>query len=273
MSKRPSFRSPRIRDGFTLVELIVVLVILAILAALLIPALSGYIDKSRERAIIAATRQCVTAGQTLMSENYALHGGRLPAYAEILQLSENAGQVVSYGGEASVLEHLCYTENDLYCIYCRQGGCDECGFKSKYTVQTDPALFVFREFVINAASLTADDGSGPLITDWLGPANTPGRIDSNDPNYNDKFAEYLAQQHNGYTPPGGSFSIIKKDNGNNYFIYYTSENINKYKTGAQVAVTVYDSQTKSYTTDFTIIVELANTSGNKYKALEKISEP
>ena len=36
------------RKGFTLVELIVVLVILAILAALLIPALTGYIDKANK---------------------------------------------------------------------------------------------------------------------------------------------------------------------------------------------------------------------------------
>lgn len=37
------------RKGFTLVELIVVLVILAILAALLVPALTGYIDKAKEK--------------------------------------------------------------------------------------------------------------------------------------------------------------------------------------------------------------------------------
>lgn len=37
------------KKGFTLVELIVVLVILAILAALLIPALTGYIDKAKDR--------------------------------------------------------------------------------------------------------------------------------------------------------------------------------------------------------------------------------
>lgn len=36
------------KGGFTLVELIVVLVILAILAALLVPALTGYIDKAKE---------------------------------------------------------------------------------------------------------------------------------------------------------------------------------------------------------------------------------
>ena len=39
------------KRGFTLVELIVVLVILAVLAALLIPALTGYIDKARKRDV------------------------------------------------------------------------------------------------------------------------------------------------------------------------------------------------------------------------------
>ena len=46
----------KVRKGFTLVELIVVLVILAILAALLIPALTGYIDKARKSQVIAETR-------------------------------------------------------------------------------------------------------------------------------------------------------------------------------------------------------------------------
>lgn len=58
------------KGGFTLVELIVVLVILAILAALLIPALTGYIDKARDKQIIAETRQAVMAAQTLYDEAY-----------------------------------------------------------------------------------------------------------------------------------------------------------------------------------------------------------
>ncbi len=58
------------RKGFTLVELIVVLVILAILAALLVPALTGYIDKANKEKIIAETRQAVMAAQTIVSEDY-----------------------------------------------------------------------------------------------------------------------------------------------------------------------------------------------------------
>lgn len=58
------------KGGFTLVELIVVLVILAILAALLIPALTGYIDKAKQKKIVAETRQCVMAAQTLFDEDY-----------------------------------------------------------------------------------------------------------------------------------------------------------------------------------------------------------
>ena len=58
------------KGGFTLVELIVVLVILAILAALLIPALTGYIDKAKNKKIVAETRQIVTAAQTLFDEDY-----------------------------------------------------------------------------------------------------------------------------------------------------------------------------------------------------------
>lgn len=59
------------RGGFTLVELIVVLIILAILAAFLIPSLMGYIDKARQKQIIMQTRQAVMAAQTLFDEAYA----------------------------------------------------------------------------------------------------------------------------------------------------------------------------------------------------------
>ena len=64
-------RKMKNQKGFTLVELIVVLVILAILAAMLVPALTGYIDKANRQKIVAATRQVVMAAQTEVSEKYA----------------------------------------------------------------------------------------------------------------------------------------------------------------------------------------------------------
>lgn len=68
-------RALKEKKGFTLVELIVVLVILAILAALLIPALTGYIDKANEKKIVATTRQVVMAAQAEVSEAYGKASG------------------------------------------------------------------------------------------------------------------------------------------------------------------------------------------------------
>lgn len=63
-------RKMKNKKGFTLVELIVVLVILAILAALLIPALTGYIDKANKEKVISETRMVAMAVQTEASEAY-----------------------------------------------------------------------------------------------------------------------------------------------------------------------------------------------------------
>lgn len=63
------FKKLKDKKGFTLVELIVVLVILAILAALLVPALTGYIDKARKESVVAETRSAVMAAQTIVADD------------------------------------------------------------------------------------------------------------------------------------------------------------------------------------------------------------
>ena len=71
-------RKMKNEKGFTLVELIVVLVILAILAALLIPALTGYIDKANKEKVVSECRMVVMAAQTEASELYGkMDGGKL----------------------------------------------------------------------------------------------------------------------------------------------------------------------------------------------------
>jgi prepilin-type N-terminal cleavage/methylation domain-containing protein len=57
--------------GFTLVELIVVLVILAILAAILVPALLGYIDEAKNKQLEIHGKSVYTAAQAVASKMYA----------------------------------------------------------------------------------------------------------------------------------------------------------------------------------------------------------
>lgn len=74
ISKRNRRNERSERDGFTLVEVIVVLVILAVLAAIMIPALTGWIEKANQKKDIVAAKAMMTATQAELSELYAAEG-------------------------------------------------------------------------------------------------------------------------------------------------------------------------------------------------------
>jgi len=60
------------KRGFTLVELIVVLVILAVLAAMLVPALTGYIQRARQEKNYQMAATVQTAAQAAATYQFSL---------------------------------------------------------------------------------------------------------------------------------------------------------------------------------------------------------
>jgi prepilin-type N-terminal cleavage/methylation domain-containing protein len=90
-------------QGFTLVEVIVVMVILSILAALLVPSLTGYIAKAGDRAVVVEARALLMAAQTLASERYAAGGGGV-TYDEARALAELTGGGLQGGNAFTVAD-------------------------------------------------------------------------------------------------------------------------------------------------------------------------
>jgi prepilin-type N-terminal cleavage/methylation domain-containing protein len=95
-------RKMKNKKGFTLVELIVVLVILAILAALLVPALTGYIDRARNQSIIAETRSAVMAAQTNISTAY----GKNTSTTALKDDNTSSGDTLTLGSETVSLHDI-----------------------------------------------------------------------------------------------------------------------------------------------------------------------
>ena len=120
--------------GFTLVEMIVVLVIIAVLASAIVPSLTGYINRANKEKAVSETRSLVMAAQTVISDAYANGSldaileqapGDADAIAEIRELAcfpqgeqDNTRYfvaTVSGTGEIVKLEYL-YADEEV-CVY------------------------------------------------------------------------------------------------------------------------------------------------------------
>ena len=110
-------RLKKSKKGFTLVEIIVVLVIIAILAAIAIPAMTGWIDKANDRAILAEARTVLLAAQTLASESYGVDGSATASAAEVTSLAGVSGTVSGITLDGNKVSGIKYDDGKYTATY------------------------------------------------------------------------------------------------------------------------------------------------------------
>ncbi len=226
--------------GFTLVEVIVVLVILAILAALLIPAMTRWIDKAKEKTAIVGCRTCVVAAQTLASEQYGMlgRGNVTPTEGDVMALAKIDGSVsgISVNGDNAVVEHLTYADpSGVTVLYCYNApGCHA----QTYTINAGSAASATEALdALSKAFQQAVSGSITIIENGKETNFVGKNIDGVNSNVDNTFAKGMFDS---LTPAQQAFlsttswSILKTDSG--YRLYFTTEN---HGTGSVKPVTVY----------------------------------
>ena len=117
------WRKEKKNQGFTLVELLVVLVILSILAAICVPALMGYIDKSRINKNLRNGHAFYEAAQAKFAEQYGKNGNvpegtPVVSGASVTSDGENKDQDITGTAFAEdILDLVGFTgDNAPYCL-------------------------------------------------------------------------------------------------------------------------------------------------------------
>ncbi len=144
-------RRPRLQDGFTLVELLIVVVILGVLAAIAIPQFSASTDDSKAAALDATLSNLRTAIE-LYYQQHGSYPSAVAAGGSFGAINTEAAfrdQLVNYTSAAGAASATKDTTTYKYGTYLK-----------KSTVPTDPIKNVATVEVVTAGSLGMTATSG-----------------------------------------------------------------------------------------------------------------
>ncbi len=153
------YQKSKEQKGFTLVEMIVVLVIIAILAAITIPALLKYIDKAKDKQLVINARTAYLAAETAASEAYAA-GYTDSSNGFIFKNESNNGT----GNLKTVQENatnLTGISKNYTCTITTDGN-----WKIKRVVFEDTSSSKGKKATLEIASATSTSGSAVSGSDW-----------------------------------------------------------------------------------------------------------
>lgn len=222
------------KNGFTLVEIIVVLLILAILAAVSIPSMIGYVEKARESELIGKAHNVLTASKAESTKLYAR--GKLPSlttdaeiHKEIMEKANIDGKLISIAlnkkqtGSGDFIVQI----NDKYVQYK-----DE---KKEFTILDEAP---FENSYEQIRDILLRDDFLRIINRYFNLSSHPERLDSEGPNTGKEMKELFASL--GYNADSFSYRIYKKYGGSSNTITISMEKLTTDNIGKTVEVVQYD---------------------------------
>jgi prepilin-type N-terminal cleavage/methylation domain-containing protein len=251
-------KSKRNSYGFTLVEMIVVLVIAGILLAILVPGMLQWITKAKNEAAFQECRQSVVAVHTYAIEKYAADKEVVLTddKAEILKLAK-----APEGADITLLLMDNTAVQVSVMMYKTASGVSVKYQDGSYTVDSANLGDVpVRDAVLKNMDKTLKDHAG-----------TGDQLDSGAVAVSDICnSAYLAKdlEKNGL--------ILSQLNakswhysGNSHLFYWTSQDITLYKNGVRVPAICYNVAKKTYTVQIMTISDgnTATGNGKKYRIL------